>query len=109
MKCAMSIAAVEKMNDSTHDILTTPVETSPVGPPEDASTNESIHDILVQMKQHQIESSREQMLQLRQLLAQDEIGTLASVKAFDWLACKPARVFHPVSTSLLPEYYPNAI
>lgn len=95
----MSEAAVEKMNESIHDILTTPVEATSTDPAEDASANESIHDILVQMKQHQIDSSREQMLQLRQLLVQDEVGTISSVKAFDWKACKPARVFHPVSIS----------
>jgi hypothetical protein len=98
MKCAMSEAGVEKMNESIHDLLTTPAETSPTGPGENIPANESIHDILVQMKQHQIESSREQMLQLRQLLAQEELGTSLSIKAFDWMACKPSRVFHPVST-----------
>lgn len=100
----MSEAAVDKTNESIHDLLTTPIETIPTGPLEDNSTNESIHDILVQMKQHQAESSREQILQLRQLLAQEEVGTILSAKTFDWVACKPSRVFHPVSR----QAYPNA-
>lgn len=98
MKCAISESAAEKMGESIHDILTTPVETSPTGPPEEIASNESIRDILLQIKQHQVESSREQMLQFRQLLVQEEIGANLSVKAFDWMTYKPPRVFHPVST-----------
>ena len=100
MKCAMSEAAVEKLNESIHDLLTTPVETTPTGPPDETSPNDSIRDILVQIKQHQIESSREQMLQLRQLLIQEEFGVDVSIKTFDWMSYKPSRVFHPVSILL---------
>lgn len=95
----MSEAAAEHLNESIHDLLTTPIETSPTGPAEDSSANESIREILLQMKQHQIESSRDQMMQLRQLLLQEEVGANLSIKAFDWLICKPSRVYHPVSGS----------
>lgn len=109
MKSAMSEAAAEHLNDSIHDLLTTPVETSPTGPAEDPSPNESIRDILLQMKQHQIESSRDQLMQLRQLLAQEDMGANLSIKAFDWLTCKPPRVYHPSwwvqSLTDTPEFY----
>ncbi len=102
MKSAISEArAAEHLADSMHDILPTPAEITPVGPPGDPSANESIREILLEMKQNQLESSREQLLQLRQLLAQEDIGANLSIKTFDWMMCKPSRVFHPVRTPRL--------
>lgn len=88
------------MGESIHDLLTTSVEISPTGPAKDSSPDETIRDILLQMKQHQIESSRDQFIQLRQLLVQEDVGANLSIKVFDWLICKPSRVYHPVSGSL---------
>jgi len=63
---------------------------------EDQSHDASVREILLQMKQIQEESSRDHLIQMRQLLVQEEIGASFATRAFDWMTCKPARLFHPV-------------
>jgi hypothetical protein len=95
----MSESAVEGMSQSVHDLETSPtaqraVETSVTG----LSQEQSLRDILLQLKQSQEDSHRDHLLQLRELLTHEEIGSDFSTKAFDWMTCKPAREFHPVSS-----------
>lgn len=66
-----------------------------VAVPEEPAPEASIREILLQMKQIQEESSRAHLLQMQQLLVQEDISSMS--KNFDWVACKPAPVFHPVS------------
>jgi hypothetical protein len=97
----MSEKAVEDLNQSMHDFNESPI--TPGGtllPVEEPP--KSIRDILLHMKQMQEDTSREHLSQMRQLLAQEEIGANLSIKAFDWMACKPRKLFHPVSSSQLP-------
>ena len=93
----MSEAAADELGHSVHDIQESPVvqrRNSDAIP--EPSQEDTIRDILLQMKKLQEDSSKDNFLQLKQLLAQEEIGANLSVKAFDWVACKPATLFHPV-------------
>jgi hypothetical protein len=94
----MSEAAADELSHSINDIQESPVvqRRNSDNVPE-LSQEDSIRDILLQMKKLQEDSSRDHLTQMRQLLVQDEIGANLSVKAFDWVACKPTRLFHPVS------------
>jgi hypothetical protein len=92
----MSEKAVEDLNQSVHELHESPI--TPGGtlalaeePPK------SIREILLQMKLIQEESSRDHLSQMRQLLAQEEIGANLTTRPFDWMTCKPGKLFHPVS------------
>jgi hypothetical protein len=94
----MSEEAVEGMNQSMHDLGTSPTaqratEASATG----LSQEQSLRDILLQLKQSQEDSQRDHLLQLRELLVREEIASDFSTKAFDWMTCKPVQEFHPVS------------
>ncbi|PVH79529.1 hypothetical protein DL98DRAFT_655454 [Cadophora sp. DSE1049] len=96
LKSAVSEAAADQLGHSVHDIEESPSvqrRNSDVIP---APTQEdSIRDILLQMKKLQEDSSREHLLQMRQLLVQEDITGSFSVKAFDWVSCKPGQLYHP--------------
>lgn len=97
LRAALSEKAVEGINQSIHDLREFPVTLGGNSAPiEETSIEQSIRDILLQMKQIQEESSRDHLSQMRQLLAQEEIGANLSIKAFDWMLCKPDKLFHPV-------------
>jgi hypothetical protein len=93
----MSKAAVEEMSQSIHDLSAS--QTARAGKPlpeDEPSQNKSAQDfgdILLQIKKSQDNN----LLQLRQLLIQDEIGANLNTKAFDWMKYKPNHLFHPVS------------
>jgi hypothetical protein len=94
----LSEKAVEDLNQSIHDLHESPI--TPGGtivPVDEPLPEKSIREILLQMKQIQEESSRDHLSQMRQLLVQEEIGANLSIKAFDWMTCKPGKLFHPVS------------
>ena len=96
----MTEAAAEGMNQSIHDLEkpTAPERTSaPDEEPTPDKIDKSIRDILLQIKQANEDSSRDHLQQMRQLLVQDEVGANMSIKAFDWMKCKPTRLFYPVS------------
>ena len=92
----MSEKAVEDLNKSIHEVHEPAVTpggtlTAPEEPPK------SIREILLQMKQIQEEASQDHLSQMRLLLVQEEIGANLSIKAFEWMTCKPGKLFHPVS------------
>jgi hypothetical protein len=92
----MSEKAAEDLNQSIHELHESPVTPGgTLAPPEEPP--KSIREILLQMKQMQEESSRDHLSQMRQLLVQEEIGANLSIKAFEWMTCKPGKLFHPVS------------
>lgn len=96
----MSEAAADELGHSVHESDESPTlqrRNSDAIP--ESSQEESIRDILLQMMKLQEDSSREHLLQMRQLFVQEEISGSFSVKAFDWVACKPAQMYHPVSGS----------
>ena len=85
------------MNQSTHDLHETPLMSGAVPVPAEQTTIEqSIGEILLQMKQIQADLGRDHVSQVRQLLDQEEVGRNSSVKAFDWMRCKPDKLLHPV-------------
>lgn len=101
LRAALSEKVSEEINQSIHDLHESPI--TPGGnqiPIEQTSIEQSIRDILLQMKQIQEESSRDHLSQMRQLLAQEDVGASLSVKAFDWMTCKPEKLFHPVRTRI---------
>jgi hypothetical protein len=89
---------VEGMNQSMHNLDTSPTAQKAIeAPATGLSQEQSLRDILLQLKQSQEDSHRDHLLQLRELLVREEIGSDFSTKAFDWMTCKPAQEFHPVS------------
>ncbi|KAL2072990.1 hypothetical protein VTL71DRAFT_10314 [Oculimacula yallundae] len=96
LKSAMSEAAADELGQSMHDIeesQTFQRRNSDAIP--DPTQEESIRGILLQMKKLQEDSSREHLLQMRQLLVQEDLTGNFSAKAFDWVSCKPEKLYHP--------------
>lgn len=89
----MSEKTVEGLDQSIHDLHESP--TGITTTVEEPSTEASIRDILLQIRQIQEESSRDHLSQMRQLLAQEEMGANLSIKPFDWMTCKPEKLFYP--------------
>jgi len=103
LRSAPSEIAIERMEQSIHDIQIAPAaQEDNLSLAEDQSQDASVREILLQMKQIQEESSRDHLIQMRQLLVQEEIGASLATRAFDWMTCKPARLFHPVIGGTLP-------
>ncbi|PBP23734.1 hypothetical protein BUE80_DR005413 [Diplocarpon rosae] len=96
LKSAVSEVAADQLDHSIHDLDESPtVQRRNSDAVPDQSQDDSIRDILLQIKQLQEESSREHLQQMRQLLVQEDISGNFAVKAFDWVACKPAQLYHP--------------
>ncbi|CZT10086.1 uncharacterized protein RCO7_03218 [Rhynchosporium graminicola] len=96
LKSAISEATADELGHSMHDVAELPLpqrrNSDFVAEPTD---EDSIRGILLQMKKLQEDSSKEHLLQLRQLLVQEDLTGNISVKAFDWVSCKPGKVYHP--------------
>lgn len=99
MKSAISEAAADELGHSLHNIEESPsIKRRDSDAMPEPTQDDSIRDILLQMKKLQEDSSREHLLQMRQLLVQEDITGSFSVKAFDWVSCKPGKLYHPVRT-----------
>ncbi|KAI9049724.1 hypothetical protein LZ554_005876 [Drepanopeziza brunnea f. sp. 'monogermtubi'] len=96
LRSAISEAAADELGHSIHDMDESPTvqRINSDTLVEVSSSEESIRDILLQMKKLQEDSSREHLLQMRQLLVQEDISSF-SVRAFDWVECKPSQLYHP--------------
>ncbi|KAH7357226.1 hypothetical protein BKA65DRAFT_524383 [Rhexocercosporidium sp. MPI-PUGE-AT-0058] len=97
LKSAISEAAADELGHSIHNIEEPPsIQRRNSDAIPDPTQEDSIRDILLQMKKLQEDSSKEHLLQMRQLLVQEDIAGNVSVKAFDWVSCKPGKLYHPV-------------
>lgn len=93
----MSEAAADEMGHSLHNIEELPtIQRRSSDPMPELTQEDSVRDILLQMKKLQENSSREHLLQIRQLLVQEDTTGDFPAKAFDWVSCKPGRLYHPV-------------
>ncbi|KAH9217918.1 hypothetical protein DL95DRAFT_89415 [Leptodontidium sp. 2 PMI_412] len=96
LKSAMSEAAADEMGHSLHNIEELPtIQRRSSDPMPELTQEDSVRDILLQMKKLQENSSREHLLQIRQLLVQEDTTGDFPAKAFDWVSCKPGRLYHP--------------
>ncbi|KAH7407184.1 hypothetical protein BKA64DRAFT_666015 [Cadophora sp. MPI-SDFR-AT-0126] len=96
LKSAISEETADQLGHSVHDIEESPSvqrRNSEIMP--EPTQEDSIRDILLQMKKLQEESSKEHLLQMRQLLVREDVTGTFSVKAFDWVPCKPGKLYHP--------------
>lgn len=97
LEAKLDLEAEDLMRMSIPDLVIDPVEqrVNQAEPP--------------QAEQAQEESIRELILQLKQALTtvvQTDTGIDFSRRAFDWMACKPDKYYHPVSVHIpASDYY----
>ncbi|KAK0100648.1 hypothetical protein ONS95_007101 [Cadophora gregata] len=96
LKSPISEAEADLLGHSVHDIEELPsVQRRNSDTLPEPSEEDTIRDILLQMKKLQEELSKEHLMQMRQLLVQEDIAGSFQVKAFDWVSCKPGKLYHP--------------
>ncbi|RDW66529.1 hypothetical protein BP6252_10164 [Coleophoma cylindrospora] len=60
----------------------------------DFSEEESVRDLLLQIKRAQEDSNKQYLQQIKQFLAQKTVGADSAIRVFDWMASKPADQYH---------------